>query len=77
MIYSKLYTDAAQPGDLYLQDSASSNFDSVIDLHDSIAYWLILVLGLILTIGFVLIYSYRNSIISYKDLTHGTLVELV
>lgn len=72
-----LYNDAAQPYDKYLQDSASSNFDSIIDLHDSICYWLILILGLVLTIGFILVYNYQNNIISYKDLTHGTVVELI
>lgn len=72
-----LYCDAAQPYDKYLQDSASSNFDSVIDLHDSICYWLILILGLVLTIGFILVYNYSNNLISYKDLTHGTVVELI
>jgi cytochrome c oxidase subunit 2 len=71
----EIYT--AQPREKYFQDSASSNFDSVIDLHDSICYWLILILGLVLTIGFILVYNYRNSLISYKNLTHGTMVELV
>lgn len=69
--------DSAQPYDKYLQDSASSTFDSVIDLHDSICYWLILIVGLVLTMGVILVHNYRNSLVSYKDLTHGTVVELV
>lgn len=72
-----LHNDAAQPYDLNLQDSASSNFDSVIDLHDDICYWLILISGLVFTMGFILIYNYRWNIVSYKDLTHGTVVELI
>ncbi|KAH0446128.1 hypothetical protein IEQ34_025038 [Dendrobium chrysotoxum] len=27
--------------------------------------------------GFILIYNYRNNIISNKDLTHGTVVEML
>lgn len=77
MLITTLYNDAAQPYDLYLQDSASSNFDSIIDLHDSICYWLILIVGLVLTMGFILVVNYRNNLISYKDLTHGTVVELI
>lgn len=72
-----LYNDAAQPYDQYLQDSASSNYDSIIDLHDSICYWLILIVGLVGTFGFILVMNYRNNLISYKDLTHGTVVELI
>lgn len=72
-----MHADAAQPYDKFLQDSASSNYDSIIDLHDSICYWLILILGLVLTMGFILVYNYRHNLISYKDTTHGTVIELI
>jgi cytochrome c oxidase subunit 2 len=77
IFFNHLKNDAAQPRDLYLQDSASSNYDSIIDLHDDICFWLILISGAVFTMGFILIYNYRNNIISNKDLTHGTVIEMV
>jgi cytochrome c oxidase subunit 2 len=77
MFNLNLYCDAAQPYDKYFQDSASSNLDSVIDLHDSICYYLIIVVGLVLTMSFILIYNYNNNIVGYRDITHGTVVEVV
>lgn len=72
-----LLCDSAQPYDMYLQDSASPYLDSIMDLHDTISYWLLLVLGLVSTMGFLLLILYRHNLVSQRNLSHGTIVELV
>jgi hypothetical protein len=77
MFLTTLNNDSPEPFEKYFQDSATSTLDSITDLHDSICYWLILVVGLVFTFCVILIYNYHNNIVSYRNLTHGTVVELI
>lgn len=71
-----LYCDAAEAWARNLQDSASANFDSVIDLHDFICYWLIILLTLVVAFGLSLFIN-KNNLIAMRNLNHGTVIELI
>lgn len=76
MFTTTIYCDAAEAWQRNLQDSASTNFDSVNDLHDFICYWLIIMLALVVAFGFSL-FLQKNNLIAMRNLNHGTVIELI
>lgn len=71
--------DAPEPYQLGFQDGASPGFQGIIDLHDSIFFYLIVIsVGVFWIMGSVIInFSLKNSPITYKYSNHGTLIELI
>ena len=74
-----VYSDAPQPWGVYFQDSASPQMEALIELHDNIMYYLVIIL---FGVGWILLSIIRNYIstkspISHKYLNHGTLIELI
>lgn len=71
--------DASETWNLNLQDSATASYDSIVDLHDSICYWLVLTIGLVCIMAAIM--SYRAisnpNIISMRDMSHGTAIEMI
>ncbi len=71
--------DAPSPWGIYFQDSATPQMEGLIELHDNIMYYLIIIL---FSVGWILVSIMRNYVtlkspISHKYLTHGTLIELI
>ena len=71
--------DAPSPWGIYFQDSASPLFEGVVELHDNIMYYLVIIL---FSVGWILLSIIRNYVskkspISHKYLNHGTLIELI
>ena len=81
MMWLKLFArlDAPLPWGIYFQDSATPQMEALIELHDNIMYFLIIIL---FSVGWVLFsiiknYNSNNSPISHKYLNHGTIIELI
>lgn len=73
------YCDTPRPWGLYFQDSATPQFEGLVELHDNIMYYLATILfgvGWIL-ISIIINYNHPKSPISHKYLNHGTLIELI
>ena len=73
------YCDAPRPWGLYFQDSATPQMEGLIELHNNIMFYLVIIL---FSVGWILLTTVKsfkgnNSPISYKYLNHGTLVELI
>ena len=71
--------DVPIPWGVYFQDSASPQMEALVELHNNIMFYLVAIL---FSVGWILLsiirnYYYKNSIISNKYLTHGTLIELI
>ena len=71
--------DAPAAWGIYFQDSATPQMEGLIELHDNIMYYLVIIL---FGVGWILIsiirkYVYTNSLISHKYLNHGTFIELI
>ena len=71
--------DAPRPWGLYFQDSASPQMEGLVELHDNILFYLVIIL---FGVGWILVsivknYTYTVSPISHKYLNHGTLIELI
>lgn len=71
--------DAPSPWGIYFQDSATPQMEGLVELHDNIMYYLVIIL---FGVGWILLSIVRNyvekkSAISHKYLNHGTLIELI
>nr|YP_009543485.1 cytochrome c oxidase subunit II [Parmotrema ultralucens]AYU71465.1 cytochrome c oxidase subunit II [Parmotrema ultralucens] len=74
-----MHCDAPRPWGIYFQDSATPQMEGLVELHDNILFYLVIIL---FGVGWLLIstvksYSNRESPISNKYLSHGTLIELI
>lgn len=71
--------DAPNAWGIYFQDSATPQMEGLIELHDSIMYYLVIIL---FSVGWILLSVTKNFVssrapISHKYLNHGTLIELI
>jgi heme/copper-type cytochrome/quinol oxidase subunit 2 len=74
-----IYFDAPSPWGLYFQDSATPQMEGLVELHDNIMYYLVIIL---FAVGWILLSIIRNYVntkspISHKYLVHGTMIELI
>jgi len=71
--------DAPKPWGVYFQDSASPQMEALIELHDNIMFYLVIILFGVAWVMLSIIRNYVNtkSPISNKYLNHGTLIELI
>lgn len=79
ILNSFIYMDAPVAWGIYFQDSATPQMEGLVELHDNIMYYLVVIL---FSVGWVLFSIIRNfaekrSPISHKYLNHGTLIELI
>jgi len=71
--------DAPSPWGIYFQDSATPQMEGLVELHDNIMYYLVIIL---FGVGWILLSIVRNYVstsspVSHKYLNHGTLIELI
>ena len=66
--------DAPSPWGIYFQDSATPQMEGLIELHDIIMYYLVIILFGVGWILFSIMWNFNNtkSPISHKYLNHGT-----
>ena len=71
--------DTARPWGFYFQDSATPQMEGLIELHDNIMFYLVIILFAVGWIMLSIIVNFVNekSPISHKYLNHGTLIELI
>lgn len=78
-IITPVWNDAPEPWQLAFQDGASPSFEGIVELHDQIMFYLVIILfgvswvlsSVILNFG-----SNKNKIV-YKYHNHGTVIELI
>lgn len=71
--------DAPRPWGVYFQDSGTPQMEGLVELHDNIMFYLVIILfgvGWIL-ISIVKTYGNLGTPISHKYLSHGTTIELI
>jgi len=78
-IFNTIFNDAPQPWDIGFQDSAAPGFTGIIELHNTLFFYLIVIcVGVFWILGSVIFYfNYNKSPIVHKYLNHGTLIELI
>jgi cytochrome c oxidase subunit 2 len=78
-LFNFIFNDAPQPWDIGFQDSAAPGFTGIIELHNTLFFYLIVIcVGVFWILGSVIFFFNGNkSPIVYKYLNHGTLIELI
>lgn len=78
-IFNIIHNDVAEPWQLGFQDSAAPGFTGLVNLHNTIGFYLIVISFSVFWVLFSLIYyySFNKNPIAHKYLTHGTVLELV
>lgn len=76
---SPIYNDASYPWQIGFQDGSTPSFEGIVELHDSIFFYLIVISFLVFwMLGSVLLHFNSNRAqIVHKYHNHGTLIELV
>ena len=74
-----MFCDAPRPWGLNFQDSATPQMEGLVELHDNILFYLAIIL---FSVGWILwsivrTFTSKKSPISYKYVSHGTLIELI
>ena len=78
-IFNTIYNDVPQPWQIGFQDSAAPAFTGIVDLHNTIFFYLIVIcVGVFWVLGSAMyFFNMKNSPIVHKYLNHGTLIELI
>jgi cytochrome c oxidase subunit 2 len=77
--FNIISNDLAQPWQIGFQDGASPGFSGIVDLHNTIFFYLVVIsIGVFWLLGSI-IYFYNGKVshIVHKYLNHGTLIELI
>ena len=74
-----IYNDAPQPWQTGFQDSATPGFSGIVELHDIIFFYLIIISVGVFWVLVNVMFNFTSSKISlvHKYLNHGTLIETI
>ena len=77
--FNHILNDVAQPWQIGFQDSAAPGFSGIVELHNTLFFYLIVVVvGVFWALASTIYYyNTKNSAITHKYLNHGTLIELI
>lgn len=76
-ISNSIGLDVPTPWGLYFQDNASPIAEGILELHDEIMFYMIIILCLVTYLLFSIITGAGRHVFSYKYLVHGATLEVV
>lgn len=79
ILFSSIFSvnDAPYPWQIGFQDPASPGFSGIIDLHNSVFFYLVLIIFSVFWILGVIVFLFKKNLISAKYLNHATFAEVV
>ena len=79
LLFNKILNDAPEPWQIGFQDSAAPGFTGIIELHNTLFFYIVIICVTVFwAIGNIIFtYNYKNNPIAHKYLNHGTLIELI
>lgn len=77
ILIGTIYNDVPTPWGLFFQDPASPIAEGIIELHDSILFYIIIVVSLVTYLLFSIIRIFTNKPFTHKYLLHGSTLEIV
>jgi cytochrome c oxidase subunit 2 len=72
-----IYNDVPTPWGLMLQDSASPIAEGILDVHDTVMFYLFIVVSLVSYILITILTIQKDNKLPYKYLVHGSILELI
>lgn len=77
LINNLILNDVPTPWGLYFQDSATPNHEGIIELHDNIMFYLVLILCVVSWALFSIVKDYTKNPLPHKYLVHGQTIEII
>lgn len=77
MITNTIQNDAPTPWGLYFQDGASPVFEGIVELHDQVLFYLLIIFVGVTWILLSTIYRFKESKIIHKYHNHSTILEFI
>ena len=79
LIFNTIFNDAPHPWQIGFQYSAAPGFSGIVELHNTIFFYLVVIcVGVFWALGSIIFYyNIKKSPIVHKYLNHGTLIELI
>lgn len=75
--FTTIMNDVPTPWGVYFQDSATPNQEGIIELHDNIMFYLVLIFGLVSWIIYTCVRTFGSNPIAYKYIKHGQTIEII
>ena len=72
-----IMNDVPTPYACYFQDSATPNQEGILELHDNIMFYLLVILGLVSWMLYTIVITYSKNPIAYKYIKHGQTIEVI
>lgn len=76
-MFNIILNDVPTPWACYFQDPATPNQEGIIELHDNICFYLVLILCLVSWMLFTIVKTYSKNPIAYKYVKHGQTIEII
>lgn len=77
LLLNIINNDVPTPWGMYFQDSATPNQEGIIELHDNIMFYLILILTLVSWVLYNIIRDGLRNPLPYKYVLHGQTIEII
>lgn len=77
LLFNLLLNDVPTPWAVYFQDSATPNQEGIIELHDNIMFYLILILGIVSWIIYTIVQDGKANPLPHKYMRHGQTIEII
>nr|YP_008474968.1 cytochrome c oxidase subunit 2 [Barnettozyma californica]AGS44245.1 cytochrome c oxidase subunit 2 [Barnettozyma californica] len=77
LINNIIINDVPTPWGLYFQDSATPNHEGIIELHDNIMFYLVLILCLVSWLLYSIVKDSSKNPLPHKYLVHGQTIEII
>lgn len=76
-MFKLLHCDAPRSWGVWFQDPVSPIAEGLLDLNNTVFFYLIIIVGLVTCIFIICLFSFKDNKISYKYLLHGSLLEII
>lgn len=78
-LFAPLHCDSAYPWQIGFQDGSTPNFEGIVELHDTIFFYLVVISFLVFWMLSVIIVKFSSTKVGivHKYHNHGTLIELI
>lgn len=77
LINNIIINDVPTPWGVYFQDSATPNHEGIIELHDNIMFYLVLILCLVSWLLYSIVKDSSKNPLPHKYLVHGQTIEII
>nr|P43372.1 RecName: Full=Cytochrome c oxidase subunit 2; AltName: Full=Cytochrome c oxidase polypeptide II [Brettanomyces naardenensis] len=77
LLMNNMLNDVPTPWAMYFQDSATPNMEGIMELHNNVVFYLIIMLCFVTYMLYNISTVYNKSAVAYKYMNHGQFIEMV